>query len=272
MVCHRRQPAARRGAGCAWPAPRARHEGASDLRAPARTPGAAAGGLPLPSERVPATCGERARRSGVAGVHRVGAARVCHRTHRAGGVPLLKAPLGLLHVAHPCRRPHAVHRRPGTRLGNGRLGGQRRVQVGVARNLHPSAGDGPQGGKTAFSADVLFLHFSHFSRKVEVKVSTCPLQVTERRRLSNGTHHKVGARQTWNSLELPGPRATCIDPAPPALLTAQRDRRRARTLVQIPLRTWSRRARRGYLAAAAAPTAERSRHCGPLAWLGLGSG
>jgi hypothetical protein len=33
------------------------------------------------------------------------------RTHRAGGVPLLKAPLGLLHVAHPCRRPHAVHRR-----------------------------------------------------------------------------------------------------------------------------------------------------------------
>ena len=82
MVCHRRQPAARRGAGCAWPAPRARHEGASDLRVPARTPGAAAGGLPLPSERVPATCGERARRSGVAGVHRVGAARVCHRTHR----------------------------------------------------------------------------------------------------------------------------------------------------------------------------------------------
>ena len=142
-----------------------------------------------------------------------------------GGVPLLKAPLGLLHVAHPCRRPHAVHRRPGTRLGNGRLGGQRRVQVGVARNLHPSAGDGPQGGKTAFSADVLFLHFSHFSRKVEVKVSTCPLQVTERRRLSNGTHHKVGARQTWNSLELPGPRATCIDPAPPALLTAWQEAR-----------------------------------------------
>ena len=235
MVCHRRQPAARRGAGCAWPAPRAQHEGASDLRAPARTPGAAAGGLPLPSERVPATCGERARRSGVAGVHRVGAARVCHRTHRAGGVPLLKAPLGLLHVAHPCRRPHAVHRRPGTRLGNGRLGGQRRVQVGVARNLHPSAGDGHRAAKLR-----TWIRVTSGKKKREVKVSTYPLKVTERRILSNGTHHKVGARQTWNSLELPGPRATCIDPAPPALLTAQRDRRRARTLVQIPLRTSSR--------------------------------
>ena len=71
MVCHRLQPAARRGAGCALPAPRAPHEGVSEVRVPARTPGAAAGGLPLPSERVPATCGERARRSGVAGVHRV---------------------------------------------------------------------------------------------------------------------------------------------------------------------------------------------------------
>lgn len=30
--------------------------------------------------------------------------------HRAGGVPLMKAPLGLLHVAYPCRRSHAVHR------------------------------------------------------------------------------------------------------------------------------------------------------------------
>ena len=71
MVCHRLQLAARRGAGCALPAPRAPHEGVSEVRVPARTPGAAAGGLPLPSERVPATCGERARRSGVAGVHRV---------------------------------------------------------------------------------------------------------------------------------------------------------------------------------------------------------
>ena len=82
MVCHRRQPAARRGAGCAWPAPRARHEGASDLRVRARTPGAAAGGLPLPSERVPATCGERARRSVVC----TGSVQLACATGRTGQV------------------------------------------------------------------------------------------------------------------------------------------------------------------------------------------
>ena len=84
----------------------------------------------------------------------------------------------------------------------------------------------------------------------------------------NGTHHKVGARQAWNSLEFPGPRATCIDTAPPALLTAWQEAR-ARTRADPIARVVAASAQ-GYLAAAAAPTAERSRHCGPLAWLGLG--
>ena len=68
------RPAARRVAGCASPAPRAptrvpvwqKPAGGSRARAPmpARTPSAAAAGLPSPSERAPATCGERALSSG----------------------------------------------------------------------------------------------------------------------------------------------------------------------------------------------------------------
>ena len=86
MVCHGR---VRRGAGCALPAPPAARAhvwrkcaGGSRARAPmpARTPSAAAGEPPSPSERAPATCGERALSFGVAGVHRA----VCSHARRDG--------------------------------------------------------------------------------------------------------------------------------------------------------------------------------------------
>ena len=146
MVCHRRQPAARRGAGCAWPAPHARHEGASDLRVPARTPGAAAGGLPLPSERVPATCGERARRSGVAGAHRVGVQLAC-ATGRTGQVECHGSKL---HSVCCTWRTHVGV--PMQSIGGGRSA---RVSVECTRVVSVSASDGGHnpGGKTAFSAD-----------------------------------------------------------------------------------------------------------------------
>ena len=89
----------------------------------------------------------------------VSAARVCHRTHRAGGVPLLKAPLGLLHVAHPCRRPHAVHPR---------LGGQLEVSVecrSVCSEARVMAGTAHRAAKLHFQRTCCALKFSHWKKK-----------------------------------------------------------------------------------------------------------